>query len=207
MSTISFYRHPLSGHSHRVELLLSILQLEINVVDVDLLSGEHKQAVFLEKNPLGQVPVIQDEGHYISDSNGILVHLATKYDAARQWLPTESLQAAEVQKFLSLAAGLIAFGPAAARLITVFGAKLNVETTLSRSHDVLSQIESLLNRKEWLVGAKATIADLANYAYIAHAPEGNVSLENYPKIRAWLKRIEHIEGFVPMQSTAVGLAV
>ena len=52
----------------------------------------------------------------------------------------------------------------------------------------------------------ATIADIANYAYLAHAPEGNVSLDDYPNVRAWLARIEQLPGFVPMQATPVGLA-
>ncbi|GAH16135.1 unnamed protein product, partial [marine sediment metagenome] len=51
-----------------------------------------------------------------------------------------------------------------------------------------------------------TIADVANYAYIAHAPEGDVPLDSYPNVRAWLGRIAALPGFVPMQATAVGLA-
>ena len=46
MSTITLYRHPLSGHSHRAELLLSLLGLDTNIVDVDLMKGAHKQADF-----------------------------------------------------------------------------------------------------------------------------------------------------------------
>jgi len=57
-----------------------------------------------------------------------------------------------------------------------------------------------------LVGNNPTIADVANYAYVAHAPEGDVSLDNYPNVRAWLGRIAALPGFVPMQATAVGLA-
>ncbi|MEZ5503352.1 MAG: hypothetical protein R3E50_12160 [Halioglobus sp.] len=52
----------------------------------------------------------------------------------------------------------------------------------------------------------ATIADVANYAYIAHAPEGGVSLDDYPNVRTWLGRIAALPGFVPMRTTAVGLA-
>jgi glutathione S-transferase len=57
----------------------------------------------------------------------------------------------------------------------------------------------------FLAGATATIADVANYSYIAHAPEGNVSLQAYPNVRAWLERVEALPGFVPMQRTAAGL--
>jgi glutathione S-transferase len=48
------------------------------------------------------------------------------------------------------------------------------------------------------VGSAATLADVACYAYVARAPEGDISLEPYPALRAWLARIEALPGFVPM---------
>ena len=56
-----------------------------------------------------------------------------------------------------------------------------------------------------LVGDAPTLADVACYAYIAHAPEGGVSLAAYPDIRRWLAAVESLPGFVPMQATAAGL--
>jgi|TARA_B110000902_G_C14280485_1_gene576618 glutathione S-transferase len=206
MSTIKLYRHALSGHSHRVQLFLSILGLDADIVDIDLGSGEHKQAAFLQKNRFGQVPVLEDEESTLSDSNSILAYLATKYDAARQWLPADAVAAADVQRFLSVASGKVAYGPAAARLVNVFGAGLDHEAAINTAHAPLVELDAHLEGRDWLATNKPTIADIANYAYIAHAPEGDVSLENYANIRAWLQRIEALKGFVPMQATAVGLA-
>ena len=62
-----------------------------------------------------------------------------------------------------------------------------------------------LAQRDYLAGAAPTIADVACYAYVAHAPEGNVSLADYPHVRAWLARIENLPRFVPMASTAAGL--
>jgi glutathione S-transferase len=205
MSNITLYRHPLSGHAHRVEVFLSILGLKANIVDVDLMSGAQKQADFLSKNTFGQVPVLVDGDVTLSDSNAIIFYLAKKYDATSTWLPENLVAAAEVQRFLSVAAGRVASGPAAARLITLFGAQMDPVSTISASHSILTLIDAHLNGKSWLVGDKPTIADIANYAYIAHAPEGNVSLDNYPHINAWLARIEALAGFVPMVTSAVGL--
>ena len=206
MSTITLYRHALSGHSHRVEAFLSLLGLPTAIVDIDLANGAHKQADYLKMNRFGQVPVLKDGGATLSDSNAILVYLATRYDAARTWLPEDLVAAAEVHRFLSVAAGKIAYGPAAARLVNVFGASLDHDNAVSTAHAILSDLESLLQGRRWLVTEQPTIADIANYAYIAHAPEGDVSLENYSNIRSWLQRIEQLPGFVPMQATAVGLA-
>lgn len=201
---IKLYRHPLSGHAHRVELMLSLLGLPCEPVFVDLAKGAHKQPEFLAINPFGQVPVIDDSGSVLSDSNAILVYLAQKYGQGR-WLPSEALAAARVQRWLSVAAGQIASGPATARLITVFGAPYNAEDSIARSHALLKVIEQELASSAFLAGSEPSIADVACYSYIAHAPEGNVSLADYPNLRAWLARIEALPGFVPMQRTAVGL--
>ena len=202
---IKLYRHPLSGHAHRVELFLALLDLPTELVFVDLAHQEHKSAGFLAMNPFGQVPVIDDDGVILSDSNAILVYLASKYDATGKWLPKAPLQAAQVQRWLSIAAGQLAAGPCTARLITVFGAPYDAESTITRSHSLLTIIEQELSNQSFLAGSAATIADVAAYTYIAHAPEGNVSLASYPQLRAWLARIEALPRFVPMQRTTIGL--
>jgi len=203
-NAIKLYRHPLSGHAHRVELLLSLLNLPTELVFVDLAKGEHKKAEFLAINPFGQVPVIDDNGTVISDSNAILVYLAKKYGSG-SWQLNDPLTEARVQRWLSVAAGQVAYGPAAARLITVFGAAFNADEVINRAHALLKVMEHELAASPFLAGSAPSIADVANYSYIAHAPEGNVALEAYPNVRAWLQRIEALPGFVPMQRTAAGL--
>lgn len=82
---VRLYRHPLSGHSHRVELFLSLLGVPFELVEVDLTKGAHKEPAFLALNPLGQVPVLEDGDLVLADSNAILVYLALSYDRARRW--------------------------------------------------------------------------------------------------------------------------
>ena len=206
MSTLKLYRHPLSGHSHRAILFLSILGLDVDIIDVDLMQGEHKRTAFLQKNIFGQVPVLEDGNVTIADSNAILVYLASQYDQEHTWLPIEPAKAAEVQRFLSVASGPVSTGPATARLINLFGAKLDHVKAIETAHNILSTLDEHLDGREWLADDHPTIADLSNYSYIAHAPEGNVSLQHYPNVRAWLQRVENLPGFVAMQSSAVGLA-
>jgi glutathione S-transferase len=204
-SPVKLYRHALSGHSHKVELLLSLLGVETTLINVDLMHGEHKQPDFLRINSFGQVPVLTDGDVSIADSNAILVYLAKKFGKG-QWLPEDPIGAASVQRWLSVAAGQIANGPATARLVTVFGAKYDPKDLIARSHAVLKVMEVELQKTNFLAGSAPTIADVACYTYIAHAPEGNVSLEDYPNVKAWLQRIESLPGFVPMQGSKVGLA-
>ena len=203
---IKLYRHPLSGHAHRVQLFLSLTALPHVLIDVDLMKAAHKQPDFLKMNPFGQVPVIDDAGTIIADSNAILVYLATRYDAARAWLPQDPIGAAAVQRWLSVAAGQIAFGPAAARLITVFGAGFNADEVIHRAHGLLKVMNAGLDQAPFLTGHTPTIADVAAYSYIARAPEGNVDLSAYANVNAWLGRIEALPGFVAFGITPVGLA-
>ncbi|KIF57215.1 glutathione S-transferase [Pseudomonas fluorescens] len=203
-SAVKLYRHPLSGHSHRVELMLSLLDVPTELVFVDLMKGAHKTPEFLALNRFGQVPVIDDNGTVLADSNGILVYLAGKYGNG-QWLPSDPVEQAKVQRWLSVAAGQISSGPATARLITVFGAGYDAADAIKRSHALLQVMEDELANSAFLAGDKATVADVAAYTYVAHAPEGNVSLEEYPNVRAWLARVEALPKFVGMQRTAVGL--
>ncbi|OKP78612.1 glutathione S-transferase [Ensifer adhaerens] len=202
---MKLYRHPLSGHSHRAQLFLSLLGVPHELIDVDLKARAHKAPEFLALNPFGQVPVLDDEGTVIADSNAILVYLAKKLGRI-DWLPEDPASAAKVQKWLSVAAGDIAFGPAAARLVTVFGANLDAEGAISRAHRVLAQIDAELAGHDFLVGARPTIADVALYSYVSAAPEGNVDLSDYAHVRAWLSRIDRLPGFVGFEKTAVGLA-
>ena len=201
---IKLYRHPLSGHCHRVELFMAILGLPYEPVDLDMANGAHKAPDYLALNPLGQVPVIDDGGVIVADSNAILIYLAGKYEDGT-WYPRDPVGAAAVQRWLSVAAGQIAFGPAAARLVTVFGAPLKPEELIARAEGILKIMDGVLAGQDFLTGAKASIADISGYSYIAHAPEGNVSLEPFPNVRAWLARIEALPGFVAMPATKAGL--
>jgi glutathione S-transferase len=204
-SSIQLYRNAISGHCHRVELLLSLLGLSFDLIDVDLLKGEHKAPAFLAMNPLGQVPVLRDGELTLNDSNAILVYLEGRY-APGQWLPRDPVGAARVQRWLSLAAGPLAFGPASARVVQLFKLPTDPKEAIDRATGLLHLMEAELSREPYLVGDQATLADLAHYAYVARAPEGLISLQPYPAIRAWLARIEDLPGFVPMVKTPVGIA-
>ncbi|MDM7859188.1 glutathione S-transferase [Alteromonas sp. ASW11-36] len=198
---IKLYRNPLSGHSHKVELMLRLLELPFQTIDVKMAEGEHKSESFTKMNPFGQVPVIDDNGTFVSDSNAILVYLTTRYQHAYQWWPETPVKQAAVQRWFSVSAGEIAFGPAAARLVTVFGASLDHELAKQRAHQLFAIMERTLNAQPYLTGQQINVADIACYSYTAHAPEGGVSLHDYPNIRAWLLRIESLDQFQGMHKT------
>ncbi|QJD88773.1 glutathione S-transferase [Duganella dendranthematis] len=203
---MKLYGIPLSGHTHRAQLFLGVLNLPHEFVSVNLGAGEHKQQPFLSLNAFGEIPVLQDGDVTLADSNAILVYLASKYDDTGRWLPRDPLASANVQRWLSAAAGKIAYGPAAARLVTVFNAPRDHEVAKDIAARLFDVMEQELQGRRWLVGEHASIADIAGYSYVAHAPEGGVSLKPYPNIRAWLDNVRALPGFVAMPATKAGLA-
>lgn len=202
---MKLYFHPISGHAHRARLFLSLIGADVEVVDVDLAKGQQKSPEYLALNRFGQVPLLDDDGVIVPDSNAIMIYAAKKFGRT-DWLPEDPAAAAAVQRWLSVAAGQIAFGPAAARLVTIFNAGFNPEEVIGRAHAVLKVIEAELAGRQWIAADRPTIADVALYSYIARAPEGNVDLSDYANVRAWLGRIEALPGFVAFGVTSVGLA-
>lgn len=195
----------LSGHSHRARLFLALLGVDYELVEVDLAAGAHKTAEFLRLNRFAEVPVLDDNGVVVPDSNAILVYLAKKCGRS-DWLPEDPQTAAKVQRWLSVAAGKVAYGPCAARLVTVFGYKINAEEAVARSHELLRVLDAELGDVTWIAGtAKPSVADVALYSYIDRAPEGNVDLAAYANVKAWLRRVEALPGFLPFRRTRAGL--
>jgi glutathione S-transferase len=186
--------------------MLRLLNLPFEFREVDLPRGEQKTEAFAKLNAFGQVPVIDDGGVIVADSSAILVYLARKYDPVGLWLPGNAAAAAQIQRWLSVAQGPLANGPARARLFNVFNAPVDHAQAKDLADKLFATLEKALGGVSFLVGPHATVADVALYTYTAHAPEGGVSLEPYPNIRAWLGRIEALPGFAPMPATKIGLA-
>lgn len=195
---IVLYGMRLSGHSHRAQLMLSLLDLPCRYVDVDLRAGEHRQPAFRSLNAFATVPVIDDGGAIIADSVAILVYLATRYDPARTWLPIDPLHAAEVQRWLSVAQGPLFRGPNSARLAHVFKRPIDQTLATEVSLNLLQVMNAHLADRDYLAAKQPTIADVANYSYVARAPEGGIDLRPFPHVLAWLQRIESLQRFVAM---------
>jgi glutathione S-transferase len=178
----------LSGHTHRVALMLNALGLSYRFEDAP--GPVRATPAFLALNPLGQIPVLQDGDLTLADSNAILVYLARRYAPDSAWLPLEPVAAARVQRWLSIAAGEVMHGPAIARMIALFDFPDDPIRAARISARILAFMDGHLADRAFLAAEHVTIADLACYSYIAHAPDGGVDLAPYPAVRAWLARVE-----------------
>lgn len=191
----------LSGHTHRVELLLRALGLEFDFVPAP--AEIRRSEAFLALNPLGQIPVLQDGELTFADSNAIMVYLVRRYAPRSAWMPGEPVAAAQMQRWLSIAAGEVMHGPAAARMIAQFDfpdEPARAERIASR---LLAFMEDHLRGRSFLAAEHPTLADLACYSYVAHAPEGGIALDPFPAVTAWIARVEALPFFKPMPRSPI----
>lgn len=191
----------LSGHTHRVELLLLMLGLPYRTVNAP--ADVRRSDAFARLNPLGQIPVLQDGDLTLCDSNAILVYLARRYAKASSWLPDDPVGAAQVQRWLSIAAGEVRYGPATARMALQWGMPGDPVRAAEIAGGLLRFMDDHVATRLFLAADHPTIADLACYSYVAHAPEGGVSLAAYSNVRAWLARVEALPNFKAMPPSPI----
>ena len=202
---ITLYNMPLSGNCHKVRLMLSFLALPYQTVNFS--SGEQRSPDHLQRNPFGQVPVLDDDGLIIRDSQAILVYLAKRYGgesysgethSEEPWWLDDAYRLAQIAAWLSTAANEIANGPALLRAHHKFGRDIDISKTRQTADKVLGIIDRHLQSRDWLVSDSVSIADIAIYPYLALAPEGGIDIGAYPNIIDWFHRIRVLPGYVPM---------
>jgi len=198
---MKLHQFPLSGNSHKIRLMLGLLGLPCEIINVSGAQGQHKSPDFLALNPFGQVPVLEDDDVVVRDSQAILVYLAQVHGAGRWW-PQDAASAAAVVAWLSTAANEVSKGPNLLRLHHKFGRAIDVAAATQVTQNLLAILNAQLQRRDWLVGESATIADVAIYPYIALAPEGQVDLAPYPHVVQWMGRIQAMPGYVGMDGMA-----
>jgi len=187
-----------SQNAWKVRLLLSHLGLEYERVPVSIFEGESHSEAYLEKNPAGAVPVLEVEpGRTIAESNAILCYLAE----GTPYLPQDRFERAQVMQWLFFEQSYVEPQIGSLRYWTLTGklAKRSEDAVAGKrasSLRALAALERHLARRTFLVGERYTIADMAVYAYAAHAEEAGLDPAPYPAFRAWISRIEAQPGFL-----------
>lgn len=201
---IRLYDYAMSGNCFKVRQMLAWLGLDWVPVAIDFHPGRaHKAPEFVAQvNPLGQIPVIDDDGFVLRDAQAILVYLASRYDAAQRWYPADARLRGQVALWLATA-DEITRTASAARLHDGFGYVLDVEAARRGAHAIFRVLDDHLAERaslgaQWLVGDHATIADLACFPYVALAPEGGIPLDACPALRRWVWAVRHLPGFIGM---------
>ena len=194
---MKLYNVEISGNCYKVRLFLSLLDLDYEIVPVDMKSSEQKSPEYLQKNPLGEIPVLEDGDFILRDSQAILVYLASQY-SSNDWLPSEPAELARVMQWLSTACNEIARGFADPRFHKKFNLEFDFQKAYEKSTTILAVLDNHLTDKDWLELDRPTIADIACFPYIALCHEGGISLEGYNNIQNWIARIKTLPNFITM---------
>jgi glutathione S-transferase len=202
----TLYDDPISGNGFKVRLILALTGTAYDLVEVDILKGETRTPEFLARNPNGRIPtVVFEDGGVLAESNAILLHVAE----GSAYLPEDARERAEVFQWLfweqynhepNIATSRFLLqhrDPSDERAAELARRKAPGETALAL-------MEAHLARRDFLVGGRFSVADIALYAYTHVAGEGGFPLDPYPAIRAWLARVEAVPGFVPMSAPPGG---
>ena len=195
---MKLYDTGVSGNCYKARLMLSLLGFDYECVPLNLVAREQKSPEFLAMNPHGKVPVLDDGGTIIRDSQAILVYLASK-SGKTDWWPADGAEQADIVQWLSFAVNEMFNGCAVARAILKFNRPLDLEAAQKQARAALDVLEGHLADHDWLALNRPTIADIAVYPYAGLIWEGHISLSPYQAIRRWLTQIESLPGYIPME--------
>ncbi|HEX5929930.1 MAG TPA: glutathione S-transferase family protein [Solirubrobacterales bacterium] len=194
------YENPVSGNCHKVRLLLGLLGIEYESREVSVTDWSSRVELLGGLSPSLNVPtVVLEDGRPLAESNAILWYFAD----GTEYLPDDPYERAQVLQWMFFeqykhepAIAVVRFWVALADREPPPG--IDIEARRADGRAALKVMERHLAEREYLVGDRFTIADIALYAYTHVAPEGGFDLEPYPAVRAWLARVEEEPEVVPM---------
>jgi glutathione S-transferase len=191
-----------SGNGYKVRLLLAQLGIPYERIEYDIDRGETRTPEFLENvNANGRVPVLEtDDGELLTESNAILCYLAE----GTPFLPAARMARARVLEWMFFEQYSHEPNIATPRYWITHRVEMTEERRLALpskrklGHEALGVVEGHLAGREFFVGDRYSVADIALYAYTHVAPEGGFDLGGYPAVRAWLRRVAARPGHVPI---------
>jgi glutathione S-transferase len=201
--TVRLHDYLPSGNGYKVRLLLTQLGIPFQRIEYDITSGETRTPEFLENvNANGRIPVLEtEEGTLLPESNAIVFFLAE----GTPFLPDDRLEKARTLQWMFFEQYSHEPNIAVARAwLHVFDVEMTeerraaLETRQKRGYDALGVMEEHLERNDYFVGGRYSVADIALYAYTHVADEGGFDLGGYPAILAWLERVSSQPGYIPI---------
>ncbi len=170
-------------------------------VPVQLGRGEHKQPGFLELNPNGRVPVLQQGDYTLWESNAIMCHLSVEA-VANLW-PGDARSQIEVTRWLSWDSshftrhtGELYFQRLIKPALKIGSPDPDAEAQATQRFLVAADVlEAHLRDRDFLLGRDLSVADFAVSAALPYATDIRLPLESFPAIRGWHARLHDLPGW------------
>jgi glutathione S-transferase len=187
---VRLYDYPGSGNCYKVRLLLSLLGVDYERVLVDIFAGETLTDAYAALNPVRETPVLElDSGELITQSPAILWYLAED----TPFLPAGRVARAQVVQWLAFEQERVMGGIGGPRFRRLTG-RPPLEGRLAVGEQALALLDAQLRERDWLVGERCTIADVAVFGYGHVAVDAG--LTPGPHVARWIERIRALPGFV-----------
>ena len=181
-----------SGNGYKVRLVLEHLGLPYTLVERDILKGETRTPEFLAKNPNGRIPTLQlEDGSFLFESNAIIWYLAegTKLAPKDRRARAETLQWMFFEQYSHEPyIATVRFWKHFLPRLTPLQ-EMELPGRMEKGYAALDVMEKHLATRQFFVGERYGLADIALYAYTHVAHEGEFDLAKYPGINAWMKRV------------------
>ncbi|KAF0982587.1 hypothetical protein FDP41_011517 [Naegleria fowleri] len=206
---LKLYGIYLSTCVQRVVTTLKEKNLDFELVPVDLSKGEHKQAAFLEKQPFGVIPVLEDDGFLIYESRAICRYLEAKFKSqGTQLIPTDLKALGLFEQGASIETSY--FDPNVSGLAFelvfkgMFGGgapdEARVKLLTQKLTQALDVYEKILAKQEYIGGNQFTLADLyhlpyGNYLFHEKVNLGHLINER-PHVKAWWEKITKRDSWI-----------
>jgi glutathione S-transferase len=199
--TVLLYDSPVSGNCYKVRLLLAHLGIDYERREVDVVNRTDRG--FLDDlNPAKRVPtLILDDGRPLAESNAILWF----FGDGTPFVPDDRYERAQVLQWMFFEQYDHEPAIAVARFLKTYSGRPELyeqrrDELTKRGERALGAMERHLDDREWLVGDRMTIADIALYAYTHAADEGGFSLDGFSATRAWIGRVAAEAGHVAIDA-------
>ena len=196
------YDSPVSGNCYKVRLLLAHLGIPYERRTLDVVDRSNRPDVLGGLNPALRVPtLVLDDGRPLAESGAILWY----FGEGTPFVPDDRYERAHVLQWMFFeqydhepAIAVVRFWVAYSGRPEAYADRLEERTTAG--YRALAAMERHLDGREFLVGSRLSLADIALYAYTHVADEGGFDLGAYPAVRAWLARVAAVAGHVPIDA-------
>ena len=190
------YDNAISGNCYKVRLLFSLLGIEYERRELSVIDRSNRAEVLGELNPGLRVPtLVLDDGRPLAESDAILVYFAE----GTEYLPADRYERAQVLQWMFFEQYSHEPNIAVLRFWAHAEIKPDPREAVAKFNGGLAALKAMerhLAGREFFVGDRATIADIALYAYTHVADEGGFEIARFEAIGAWLERVRALPGYV-----------
>lgn len=189
------YGDELSDPTRAVLAFLKLNNVPYEFVFVNLWKGEQRKPEYLEVNPLGKVPAIDDDGFRLAESHAIMKYIHATRHLPDHWYPGEPRARAMVDRYLHWHHSNLRVGEAlifSDIIAPAMGISIPTEAVAMSSdifHKSLDQLNSLLSAAPYLTGTEISIADLSAASEVAEHRLRHLDLSPWPHVQTWMDRV------------------